>query len=38
MDSMNSVAAAFADAESPAIGRYEPSAAAAGRAGGRAGE
>src|ERR1035438_5902922 len=32
MESMNSVTAAFAGAESPAIGRYERSAAPAGRA------
>jgi len=32
MDSMNSVTAAFAGAESPAIGRYERSAAPAARA------
>jgi hypothetical protein len=32
MDSMNAVTAAFAGAESPTIGRYERSAAPAGRA------
>ena len=32
MESMNSVTASFAGAESPAIGRYERSAAPAGRA------